>query len=295
MDFFGYHLPSLIGVGATFGAVYGAFAKFDSDQTDDNRKFVRDWLAGLKVKQRWNKVIEELFTKFFGSKHLSWKCLRRSLALSAGLIIAVWLLWELEREFEQGHFFGWRPWAFVLLVSQSFLYGGIADFLSLWKTRYLLTRLSSFSSGFAIVATVAGDFVATTLIFFALSFVALVSFAQFGFADICYSNGGVRAVLECVGSISLSENAEHVLRTLTPIVFDRRALPLSFLYFVALLTSAWLWVYLIVAYGMRAVSRLPSWLRILSKVTDYENHPVRSIGYVAATVSAVIVAIVTLI
>lgn len=62
-----------------------------------------------------------------------------------------------------------------------------------------------------------------------------------------------------------------------------------------LFTSAWLWVYLLVAYVMRALSHLPSSLRPLSKVMDFENHPVRTIGYVAATVSAAIVGIITLI
>ena len=99
MDLFGTHVPALAGAAAVaaFAAVYKAFAKFDSDQSDDNRKFVRDWLAGIEVdQQRWNKVVEELFTKFFGSKHWSWKCLRRSLTLSAGLIVAVYVLWLVE-------------------------------------------------------------------------------------------------------------------------------------------------------------------------------------------------------
>jgi hypothetical protein len=56
-----------------------------------------------------------------------------------------------------------------------------------------------------------------------------------------------------------------------------------------LLTTAWLWVYLIVAYVMRAIIGFPSLLKLLSKVMDLENHPVRTVGYVAATVSAMIV------
>jgi len=49
MDVLGYHKPGLVGLGAVFAAVYGAFAKFDGDQSEENRKFVRDWLLGLKV------------------------------------------------------------------------------------------------------------------------------------------------------------------------------------------------------------------------------------------------------
>ena len=52
MDLFGYHLPGILAALTTFGGVYGAFAKFDADQTDENRKFVRDWLAGITVDDR---------------------------------------------------------------------------------------------------------------------------------------------------------------------------------------------------------------------------------------------------
>jgi hypothetical protein len=79
MDIFGYHIPGLIGVGATFGSVYGAFAKFDADQSEENRQFVREWLLGLKVDdQQWARFFKELFTRVFGDRHLSWKCFGRS-------------------------------------------------------------------------------------------------------------------------------------------------------------------------------------------------------------------------
>jgi hypothetical protein len=271
VDIFGFHLPSLAGAAAAFAAVYAAFAKFDGDQSDDNRKFVRDWLTGIKVdQQRWNKVVEELFTKFFGDKHWSWKCLRRSLALSVVLIVAVFLLWLVESGFP----FAWSRYAtatFVMLVAS----GTIADFLSLWKTRYILTRVGAFSNGFAIFATVVGDFIATTIIFYVVLLFVLTS---------------VAIAIEAIGEPSDFDRASFTLMTLE---WGKRSLTQA-LYAVALLTSAWLWVYLIVAYGMRALSHLPSWLKLLSKLTDFDNHPVRSIGYVAAGVSAVIVAIATL-
>jgi hypothetical protein len=43
---------------------------------------------------------------------------------------------------------------------------------------------------------------------------------------------------------------------------------------------------LIVAFEMRAISHIPSMLGRLSKVTDADSHPVRSIGHVAAAISA---------
>jgi hypothetical protein len=40
---------ALAAAAGTFGAVYKAFATFDGDQSDEQRRFVRDWLLGLRV------------------------------------------------------------------------------------------------------------------------------------------------------------------------------------------------------------------------------------------------------
>jgi hypothetical protein len=64
MDVFGYHIPSLAVVAAAFSSVYAAFAKFDADQSDKNRQFVRQWLLGLKVDDgQWAQFFQELFSK----------------------------------------------------------------------------------------------------------------------------------------------------------------------------------------------------------------------------------------
>jgi hypothetical protein len=94
MDLFGFHIPSLVGVGAAFTSVYGAFAKFDSDQSADNRQFVRDWLLGLKVEdQKWAAFFTEVFAAFFGPRHLSIKCITRSTILSAFIIFTLFFVW----------------------------------------------------------------------------------------------------------------------------------------------------------------------------------------------------------
>lgn len=58
------------------------------------------------------------------------------------------------------------------------------------------------------------------------------------------------------------------------------------MYLLALLTSAWLWVYMMVAAALRLLSYVPVVVRKLSKVMDMDEHPVRSIGYIAAALSA---------
>jgi hypothetical protein len=172
MDVFGYHIPGLMGVGATFGSVYGAFAKFDADQSDDNRKFVREWLLGLKADDRqWAQFFKELFTKVFGERHLSVKCAGRSASLSVMLLAAIWLYWFIEYR-----------WMFSsegsdLIIERALFWtmlAVVADYLSLWKTRILLTRSSLLGNGLTAMTIVVGDALATFIIFIAIILVPLV-------------------------------------------------------------------------------------------------------------------------
>jgi hypothetical protein len=95
MGIFKYHLSSILAAVIAFVAVLVAFARFDKEQSDDTRHFARDWLLGLKVDNRkWKQIFEELFARFFGPKHLSWKCASRSFLLSVVLLITIYALWN---------------------------------------------------------------------------------------------------------------------------------------------------------------------------------------------------------
>jgi hypothetical protein len=284
VDIFGYHLPGLLGVGAAFASVYGAFAKFDADQSDENRKFVREWLLSPKADDRqWARFFKELFTKVFGERHLSAKCIGRSVSLSVALLTAIWMYWYVKygrMSLEKGapiSILVVRPVVWTMLAV-------VADYLSLWKTRMLLTRSNLFDNGLTAMAIVVGDALATIIILLAL--ISVPYLAALWLADLPYQ---LRQMFidEITDYIHLAFSWPHLEDSLKG--FKRM------LFLAPLFTSAWLWVYLIVAYGMRGLSRLPSWLRPLSKVMDFENHPVRTIGYVAATVSAAIVGMITLV
>jgi hypothetical protein len=311
VDLLGYHLPSVAGIAATFAAIYGAFAKFDRDQSDDNRKFVRDWLLGLKVddEKEWRRFFEEIFTNFFGNRHVSLRCIKQSLLLSIVLVAAIWTFWYLSNGFlvddeafrssvgsERGASFSIAIGMAIGMFLSSLTVAAIADYFSLWKTRILLTRSNLLGSGLAAVAVVIGDATATILIYVAVvslpATMIVIVFEVLSHPDeqlfhLLYSKGPVNYLIDgIIGRLYLAFSWPELggkegiwrMQLLAP-----------------LLTSAWLWVYLVVAYGMRGVSRVPSWLKVMSKVIDFDNHPVRTIGYVAATVGAAIVAMVTLI
>jgi hypothetical protein len=274
MDLFGYYLSSLAGAAAAFTAVYGAFAKFDGDQSEENRRFVRDWLLGLKVDdQKWAHFFTTLFTRFFGVEHWSVQCAKRSFALSLTLIAVIWLLWYREINGE-----------ILVYIVTSVMLGCVMDYFSLWKTRFILTRLSSFGSGRIIAIAVASDFLATSILFVATVFLLLLTKLGTVFGDAFKWMVFWNTIDALVSMTWASLN----YKTTT-------ILPIWLLYSAALLTSAWLWVYLIVAYGMRTLSKISPLFKALTKILDFNDHPVRSIGYVAAAVSAIIVGVATLI
>ena len=67
MGMVGYHLPSILAAVIAFVAVLVAFARFDKEQSEGTRHFMRDWLLGLKVDDRkWKQFFEELSARFFG-------------------------------------------------------------------------------------------------------------------------------------------------------------------------------------------------------------------------------------
>jgi hypothetical protein len=156
----------------------------------------------------------------------------------------------------------------------------VADYVSLWKTRILLTRSgllgNALTAAIVVVADVFGTLV-ITLVFYCGTLFAGYLFGAANLQDV------VRTATQTALIAFSWPHIEDSARGLTRLA-----------YLAPLLTSAWLWAYLLVAYAMRAASYLPSWLRPLSKVMDFESHPVRTIGYVAAAVSALIVGISTL-
>jgi hypothetical protein len=280
MNLLGYHIPSLAIVAVTWVSFYKAFATIDKDQSDDQRRFFKDWLLGIHGDdRRWAYFFTELFTTLFGKKHFSLRCARRSFMLSAILIFLVYVILGIRhpQPIRTGNWLA-NFMVFIIFFAASLIPGSIADYFSLWKTRLLLTKTRLFRSAALSLVVLMVDFMATT-IFFSVSYVA-VSF--------CYAlyvaNGDLWWYIFL-----------HPYRLIPILSGPELREPAWLLYLTALLTSAWLWVYVGVAYLLRFTSYVPRLLKLLGRFIDFENHPVRTIGYVAATVSASLVAIYTVI
>jgi hypothetical protein len=270
VDIGGVHIPSILSAGGTFASIYTAFSRFDENQTEASRSFVSAWLKGLKAPQaNWSMFFLDIFEKFFGAKQLSLKCARRSLLLSAFLMIGLYTLIVVSSDahFETYMIEDVLPLIFAACVT---------DYLSLWKTRALLTRFDIVRKRITVIGLLAVDFVGTTIIYMLCWFstMQLVNRLESGSWDTAFDSL-VWQFFYALGTGQLSKED-------------------LWFYWPALLTSAWLWMYVIVSQSLRILSFVPAFVSGLSKVADLDEHPVRTIGFLAACVSSVIVGIFVL-
>jgi hypothetical protein len=283
MDIGGVHVPSLLTSSAAFGAVWGTFAKFDRMQSRTNRRFVGRWLLSLKGPERnWNAFFAELFTKFFGRVHLSWKCVFRSITLTLILVGALFV-------FSFGSVGIFPP---LLMAVPVFSATFINDYVSLGKTRFLLTRIGTTDKLGVMVGVVVVDFLATTILYLFFMIIFFVLFIIL--PPIISGEEKITSIGQIKFLVGLSTIQGQTwfdaffdtgYKTTDPFAasFYRR------LYEIALLTSAWLWVYIIAAQLLRVIRFMPRFFRWYSKIADLQEHPVRAIGFVAGVLSFVIV------
>jgi hypothetical protein len=169
------------------------------------------------------------------------------------------------------------------ILPTSLLVAYITDYFCLAKTRLLLTSNLLFRGYLTTGAVVLGDIVATTVLFVFMNvlFFALLYFVVVASAE----KYEIMEVKPWVWS------AESLMDSFQ----DDSFVPLRVLYVAALITSAWLWLYLIVAYVLRSFNLVPVVASHLGKMLDFQDHPVQTIGYFVAAFAAVTMGVGTFI
>jgi len=281
MDIGGFVIPTVVAAvasaGAAFTAVYGTFSRFEEIQSQENRLFIGQWLLGLPVPKRGSEIFFiELFNKVFGRSHWSVRCAIASFVLS-GFFLALAFLANYSGSWQTGS--NYNPLAGVGWPISA-LGACLIDYVSLWKTRLVLTKVSTLHSALASLVFVLFDFILTTVLFSLLPFFLM-------FALVSSEYGLVGAIT--YNFFNLHNFLHEVVPTQTGIAVDSFKSPY---YLVALFTSAWVWVYVLSAQTVRLFGYIPRFIVFLSKVTDVKEHPVRVLGFVAGIVSAFVVAII---
>ena len=282
MDLAGIHLPTAASAGTTFAAIQGFFWSLEKIQSRENRRFVARWLLGLTAPdEKWTGIVVEIFHRLFGERHwtprcFAVSCLTTILALTLMLLVtsAVFLpnvrdnspvSTDMDVE-------SYRKMAYSVGITYV-VAASIFDFISLWVTRLVLYRAVRAGRWLGILAFFFLDLAATTLLF-------IMAVAASGFA-------GRLVLLDFPRSIG--EFLAYFMDALVGVaaaLFIERNTWIDCSYAVSLITSAWLWAYLLIAQFIRLLGYLPPVINGLAKVVDINEHPVRSIGTVIALISA---------
>ncbi|MBZ9822362.1 hypothetical protein [Mesorhizobium sp. CA4] len=223
---------------------------------------------------RPSAAIERLFCLTFGERHLSWKCIRRSLyatliftlSLSLQFCIAA-KVWPEEL---------WQTYyvkGTIAIVAAGFF----ADYVALWKTRRLLFLVGKYRSV---------TFILLILDILSSIFISLVMMTAFDLAETFIDEPGMR---DMVFTTFIYDEYQVFLPRVTDMIglfnHDPQFLPLiAILQLSTLVTSAWMLIILLSGTILKLLEPLR---RFANWFFPIEEHPIRAIGVVAASLVCV--------
>ncbi|MBI1774273.1 MAG: hypothetical protein HYR63_02900 [Proteobacteria bacterium] len=244
---------------AMFGACVAAEKAARPEALRDIGRILKDpsWERSVRP----SAIILRVFNWTFGERHLSWKCVFRSMAATLVLIGGLGLSLHLRSPtlwvgMSINHFDGW--WGIVLL----FCLGIIPDYASLAKARFILAVVDRSQYRGAIVAGVCADIVLSIFV---------SAFGLFITNAILYRYVSVARVIDVLGGsiVRLGD-----IFSVFPLRFNIFELFLLSTFF----TSIWTILMLIATIVLKLLSpvhRFTAWF------FDVEKHPVRAVGLVA--------------
>jgi hypothetical protein len=132
----------LVSVGAHLvfgGGLFYGIQKFSEEVekklTGDTKLEISLWLLDISPTrsiQGWRATFLKLFNLVFGDKHLSWRCFFRSCVVTAAAVVILQVAQELLSSFHV------EIRGFLLTLVTIILGNIFPDYVSLWKTRYLI-------------------------------------------------------------------------------------------------------------------------------------------------------------
>jgi hypothetical protein len=255
-----------------------------------NKSNLASWLKGEAnplIQADWDRFFFECFSGLFGLCHLSVACARRSIQLSV-LILAIALTYwwhrhpqEFNATVETLKSDPSERWGFIGV----FFLACIVDFFSLWKTRLLLTNVLRLSRSISILGVVLVDAILTSA-FFASCYVVSETLWEWMFIRTLHTFGTLYTSFADL-------NVEIMWRMLTaspPI----SPFPIPLLWLCAMMTSAWLWLYILVGMAIRATQFFPRIFLPVSTFLDLDHHPMKILGLAAGVMAFMMVQFLSL-
>lgn len=278
--------PGQLAAGAViFGVVSKFFEKVDNGLADTTKFEIALWLVGVNVTDQvrpWPATFLVIFEQTFGSKHWSWKCFRRcSLASISTTILLFCLSFTIGRETT-----GWKQAAvefqdIALILAGVCVANVLIDYILMFKTRWLLSRLSRSNHAWYFIVALALD----TLVTLYLSWLVVVFLVNLYFMpSVDFRHEPISSAAAVLSSFVHDLSVEDgPLPTLASNFRD------GFYYVMipSLFTSIWLWLYAGAGFLLRVARPLDRVFNWFSHYFDIEKKPVQAIGVVAASILAV--------
>ncbi|HXP87492.1 MAG TPA: hypothetical protein VN841_22360 [Bryobacteraceae bacterium] len=276
--------------GVLFGIVWELFKRVESILNKNTKMEIAVWLMGLTAAEKvpWPNTFGVIFERIFGERHLSWKCFRTSAIISVGLSCGVQGIWYLShpRDFPalatdvmQGLGVAestFSRWLVVpaLLAFNALSVNGVADYLSLWKTRSLLKRFDSFSRArqisLLLLDTLLSGLIGAAVLIVMLMVLQPILYKQSAFADF-----------------------DEFKRFLQEMIFGGYVYgdsgpPESTFFYPAFFPSVWLWLYAGSGFLLKAAREFDIGFKWFNRRFNIEGKPLSSIGLVAAALVAIL-------
>jgi hypothetical protein len=262
ISWLGPHGPAA--VAAT--SVFGSFMVVEQIVSDEAKAALARQLKSFDVHSAviLPEGAIEIFHRVFGDRHLSIRCIWRSICFSAlgtGILMAAYVA-SGPADLSFGLTFG--IWSLYLALSL------LPDYLNLYKTRVALRILQTYriTSTFVFVLLIVADF--------GIGYVTFSLVWPLMWLPI--------APLEIVAAAFRFSYEE----------FDRiisLQIPLSVFFYAGMLPSAWLWIYAVSVLLTRIALRAEPLVRALQWILKIDAMPIRCIAAVAAALTFLVVEI----
>jgi hypothetical protein len=275
-------------IAALFSSTLGLFVFIENMSSTQARADFTKYLRSTDVTRSVIHLPEDtraLFRRLFGVRHFSLRCLIASVLFSIAVLVGLFViaaLHYLKTYFSLARDLWEKPaelWMFGVWVTWSV----VPDYFNLLKTRKVLDILTArrIKRTSISIAILFADFVLGYVVFALTFFPVLVVGGLIGIAA---AQTGLAGALESIPSIVndvLANPSTYIaLDTLNPFSTETPLSgELSPFFWASMVPSIWLWLYVAATLIVRSAPAF----RFSMYLFDIDQHPIRSVGIVAAT------------
>ncbi len=259
------------------GLIWKLFERVEKAATDEAKKVATSWILSFDPANnlsRLSEIFGNSFDSVFGTKHLSWKCFKRSSiasCLAALIFLSIWCFIR-PSEAIQVVFGGELVIAIAGFFSWILLFNLVPDYISLLQTRLIVQKLKG---GFS-----------SKLLWLIVDLVLTLSISIVAWCGIILFSSSKGVDFERLYVVMLD-----IVIPLSNKDFDV-LFPPGIVFYSTFLSSIWLWLYIISVFLIRISSSIDSTFNLIKKYLYRPEQPFTSLGAVSVLIITILYALV---